>query len=244
MGLSLDLTVVALHGFLGEPSDWDGVSKNLSFPFVAVDYTHLAELSPQHQNLQTWGPAFLQWLEANQIKRPYLVGYSQGGRLALHAFTAQPQRFAGLTLLSTNVGLPAGEIKSRQERLAQDQIWAERFRSDPWHEVMQSWNSQSVFQGSQQEPRRSEAVVGRERAAAALQHWSLGHQKDFREDVIRWGDKIQMMVGQRDSKYLQMAETFRSKIKSVTCISDAGHRVLLDAPALVASNLVKNILNP
>src|SRR5690606_21950754 len=111
----------------------------------AVDYFNHDKLGPQN-NFAAWAKNFNTWVtEITQGSPAYLVGYSLGGRLALHALKENPKLWQQVFLLSTNPGLQ--DDSARGIRARQDQAWAEKFKSDPWDEVLEHWNAQAVFDG-------------------------------------------------------------------------------------------------
>jgi pimeloyl-ACP methyl ester carboxylesterase len=55
---------------------------------------------------QTWAAELLAVLDAARCHRPVVAAHSLGGRVALFAATAQPERFAGLVLLDTGIWAP------------------------------------------------------------------------------------------------------------------------------------------
>jgi len=82
-----------LHGFLGSPEDFK--SFNLPGTFLTL---------PGHQGR----PLDLTLLEKEISEKTVLIGYSLGGRLALHFAKRFPERIAGLVILSANPGLEGG----------------------------------------------------------------------------------------------------------------------------------------
>jgi 2-succinyl-6-hydroxy-2,4-cyclohexadiene-1-carboxylate synthase len=71
------------------------------------------------------------------------VGYSMGGRLALHAALREPARFAALVLVGASAGLD--DAADRERRRAEDEelaAWIERVRIE---EVVARWERNPVF---------------------------------------------------------------------------------------------------
>src|SRR3954451_3505333 len=135
-------TIVALHGFLGRGSDWD---------FLRDDGFDVA--TPP--------------LDAIPPRGDVLLGYSLGGRLALHALLAGAS-YTRAIFVSTGLGLEYG----REERRAADEHWAERFEHDDWASLMRDWNAQPVFGGH--EAVREERDYDRAALARQLREWSPG----------------------------------------------------------------------
>ena len=84
----------ALHGNLGSASDWDP----LGLPeIVAHDLWGHLESRPK-LNLEVWGAGFSRGV-ALETSDPLLLGYSMGGRLALHAILSAPEKWKGAVIV-------------------------------------------------------------------------------------------------------------------------------------------------
>lgn len=234
----MGVTVIALHGFLGQPSDWDQVAALIpEAEWLTPDYTRDPLLSPNSAPLAEWGEAFARWLvRENKMENPLLVGYSQGGRLALHALEKMPGFFRAAVIVSAQPGMPDASFIDRSARRSHDETWAHRFEREPWKDVLEAWNSQPVFAGDRNEPPRVERPDSRELAAACLRRWSSAGQKDFRHVIEKQARSLEWVVGERDRKYTAMSEELASKFPALRThrIPGCGHRVPFDAPAALA----------
>jgi 2-succinyl-6-hydroxy-2,4-cyclohexadiene-1-carboxylate synthase len=242
-----------LHGFLGCPQDWDEVisllPSNIKINCHVIDYFREKSLSPENTFLE-WSHHFNEWacrqVESQEIN--ILVGYSLGGRLALHAFEENPSLWRKLILISVNPGFDDDCYVSqdanhdefisneRQARWCNDNIWAQNFLDAPWEEVIRRWNQQPVFQGVSLEPLRHEMNYNKELLSLALRQWSLAQQKNFKEFIREQVSKIVWLVGDRDQKFLELSLEMKNAIQdlNVKVISEASHRVIFDRPQNVA----------
>ncbi len=129
------MKIWALSGFLGLPRDWDF----LQCPhLVGVDYQNFCLNS-----LSAWGQDFNCWINQQHSQANIIMGYSLGGRMALHALIEQPQLWHAAIIISTHTGLK--KQRERQKRLNQDQMWAERFEKEPWNSLIRDWNAQKFL---------------------------------------------------------------------------------------------------
>jgi 2-succinyl-6-hydroxy-2,4-cyclohexadiene-1-carboxylate synthase len=241
----------ALHGFLGLPSDFEELQSRClelhpNLQWKNVDYLRLRELSPS-QTLQEWGARFNQFVQQNSKPNEthVLLGYSQGGRLALHALKQQPSLWRACVLLSTNPGIGEGE---KPQRLRNDQQWAERFLNENFAKTVEQWNAQSVFQGSRAEPVRVEKSYNRRQLADCLVQWSVAQQQNFMTYLSALNFPVLYLSGEKDRKYRQIGSSLAASNRQIefSIIPDSGHRVLLDQPELVAdriSEFLKQKLN-
>src|SRR4051812_17021847 len=84
-----------------------------------------------------------------------VVGYSMGGRIALHAALRQPGAFAALALIGVSAGIDVPEERRRgDEELA---AWIERHSIE---EVVERWERRPVF-ATQSEELRARQRPGR-----------------------------------------------------------------------------------
>lgn len=232
-----------LHGFLGRPQDWsavvEGLPKNDHLRCFVPDYFNEANLSPRH-NFEEWALNFNSWVQScvNPLDRNILIGYSLGGRLAIHALMQNPTLWSKVALVSMNPGLAeetcdgGTAISSREQRWKNDLLWADKFSKNTWDEVLKEWNSQGVFAGSLLEPVRLEKDYDRTLLSAALTEWSLARQKNMVPTLKQHCDKVLWIVGEIDKKYVELTSDLLNEISDlkVTQIPDAAHRVLFDKP--------------
>jgi|GEM_PF-855363 len=244
------------HGFLGAPSDWDSTLRALVQRFgipethlKCIDFTHIPELSSNH-SLELWGAQFSKFLLNNYpellAKKPLLVGYSMGARLALYSYFANPNIWTGLVCISGHPGLaestsPEG-LHARNSRWASDSSWSQRFLLEPWSELMNSWNQQSVFSGDHLPlPKfdRDPGVSERKIYSKCLSNWSLAHQKDFRPQILKNFRRILWVVGEMDAKFSIVAKELKQENDNfdVAFIKNCGHRIHLSHPAELAKLL-------
>lgn len=220
--------IIAVHGFLGLPRDWQ------RFGYTA------AEVWPSLPSIARAPDAFSAWVQyffehfpqrVPAGRKPILIGYSLGGRLAMHLLCQHPQLFSGAILVSANPGLASED--ERIKRLAQDQIWAKRFLSDEWTSVIADWNAQPVFQvpGGTSPLVRKSADFDRQSLAAALDLWSLGRQGDLRSKLATLQLPLLYITGEHDQKFTALtAAGHRPAQHQHIVLGGAGHRVPWDRP--------------
>lgn len=225
--------VFALHGFLGQSHDWSQVKQTLkgSAAFEAIDLfakesSDIVELEEYAENLSVEIDAHL----AGKKKKIF-VGYSLGGRIGLHLLENNPDQFDHYIFLSTNPGFSETEASEKNKRLMADMKWASLISEKNWDAFLLDWNKQSVFEGSKQELSRHFADYDLNKLKRAIVMWTLAQQEDFRDIVEEFQSKITWVVGEKDVKYLKLAEEMKQKkiLLDYKRIS-SGHRILLDQP--------------
>ena len=213
-------TLYALHGFLNLPSAWNFLGNAVQ----AVDIYHVA--GPQ-ASFEEWAASFNRSISPGLHN--ILMGYSLGGRLALHALLDQPRLWKAAIIVSAHPGLKSAEEKEMRKQ--SDRVWAQRFLQDPWPSLMQQWNSQAVFSHTTHLDRQ-EADFSRTELAHALTDWSLGVQADLQGAIEQLDLPLLWMAGANDVKFAALAQGLHLKhpLSQVIIVPQAGHRLLWDAP--------------
>src|SRR4051812_11045421 len=107
-------TLHFIHGFLGTSSDWDRFVKDpghSSLEVLTYDLFRRVPKGLQPSSFPESLPALGDWVNQQARKkrldsrRNILIGYSLGGRIALHALTQAPEMWSGAVLASTHPGL-------------------------------------------------------------------------------------------------------------------------------------------
>ena len=168
---------------------------------------------------------------SQELHSEILVGYSLGGRVALHLLAAAPERWAGAILVSTHPGL-SDQVLAAQ-RCAADLQWGERLRNEAWDQFLHAWHQQPVFRGSIQGPNAPDER-DRQHWARALEILSLGRQQDFRRQLQTWNVPITWIAGANDDKFLRLLrDLFESGHTADAYVgAHAGHRLPWDQPEL------------
>ena len=230
--------VVAINGFLGRPQDWSLIEGLIpeGWSFEAIDVWGADQL-----------PKFAEWAKQTNesisakypAERKILLGYSMGGRLALHALIQSPKLYEGALIVSANPGLASDD--ERKLRLQADEIWAHKFTREPWTKLMMEWNAQAALRAPiDPSPdavslRREESDFNRGALSHSLQTWSLGAQTNLRAEISNLSMPIAFVTGSSDVKFSSIAQDL-VKIPAHgprvhVVVPHAGHRVPWDAPS-------------
>ena len=234
--------LVALHGFLGRPSDWDGLAEY--FPTSSVTALDLWALL-EEEGVADWASmsraldrALAVALPADDPRPAFLVAYSFGARLALASAWAASSAtlLRGTCLVSCNPGLSEANRAAREARRESDDAWAQRILTWPEADIWRAWDAQPVFAGGPAAPSRGRLPASRETLARALTRFSLAGQPDFRSRLRAWGGPMLWVTGARDAKFSAIAADLSAggvPAMFVTC-DGAGHRVPWDDPPAFA----------
>lgn len=212
-----DTPLLALHGNLGSCKDWD----ELSLPgLTTVDlwkYSDLDFFEMAHR---------LATDLSEGMNRPVLVGYSLGGRLALHAMAIHPERWGGAVILSAHPGLEC--VEDRMARRISDEVWARKAREMAWPEFLDAWNRQGAFSQAPVSSGQRALEERRGEIALAFETWSLGRQENLRSQLRRFHAPVLWITGEFDEKFTAIASGMQDIFPHFEhhTLPGLGHRVL------------------
>lgn len=218
----------SLPGFLGHPSDWEGIlTEGEHWRHEPCHYYDSRYAAP-YAGLRAWADSFNRTIapESNNI----LMGYSLGGRLALHALLRKPTLWQGAVIISAHPGLSPEERPIRQER---DEAWAEKFEKTPIEESLAEWNGQPLFKENPLPGSRDPKLYDRLLLANTLRHWSLGKQQDLMPEVSQLSCPVLWILGAEDDRYMSLRGklTLKHACSRVLVLENAGHRAPWQQPA-------------
>jgi len=220
--------LVLLHGFAGTGRAWDPVVAELG----ATPY-----LAP---TLRAAVPAF-------PAERFTLVGYSMGGRIALHVALGAPDRVERLVLVSTTAGIE--DPAERAARRAADEQLAARIEQGTIEEFADAWMAQPLFAATPPAARRlwREDLLRNEphEVAAQLRAFGTGVMDPVWDRLRELTMPTQVIVGERDPKYMAIGERLFEALPAATLyeVADAGHGLPREQPALLA-DIIREVLDP
>ncbi len=222
--------LVFLHGWLGSPGDWSEIVRLL--PDSPAGCLSL----PRATSWQRGVESLIGELPDSCI----LVGYSLGARLALACALAAGVRLRGLVLISGNPGLPA---ELRQQRWDHDCGVIGRLRSQPIDQFLRKWYAQDVFSGlmTDQIERlvKEKSCLDPDRQADLMSAFSVSRQPDFWPRLPRIDVPLQVVAGERDAKYRQIADRIGQTVANarIHVVAGAGHVVHREQPRALANLL-------
>lgn len=229
-----------LHGAVGAASDWRSLGKALA---EAGASTRAVDLWRFLQCESVSMPDFGKRLnadaegEVSRGQRRVLLGYSMGGRLALHALLEKGPWDAAI-IISANPGLrDPVEIATRR---ASDTVLATQALTLGWDSFLQKWNSQPLLNGVMRDEREDKKLIQRRREIArSFVDWSVANQLPLWDKLAEIEIPILWIAGEKDRKYRAIAEESASLLPNVkvAIAPDAGHRVPWENEAWLVEQL-------
>ena len=223
----------ALHGNLGSERDWSLVQGG---NIVPIDLWRDLEAVPG-LDLKGWASRF-STICGERDSEPALLGYSMGGRLALHAMADSPQLWRYAVIVSAHPGLNGWE--ERERRAAADREWAACVRQLPWQDFLDTWNAQAVLKSGRPSPSQLALEPRREAIARGFEQWSLGRQELAVERLRACRFPVLWISGERDEKFRRLGEAMMEVFPEIEheVIPETGHRVLFENPKSLAEAIL------
>jgi len=230
--------VVLLHGFTHTGASWDPVVAALgeSYRALALDIRGHGSASDRSPVTLEGVVEDLNTLAPEQCT---LVGYSMGGRIALHAALALPGRIERLILIGASPGI--ADAAEREARLDDDERLAVKIEGMSIEEFARQWGHTPVLAGQPPDvlaaahaDRLRNRPAGLARALRGLGTAALpslwGRLGEIRVPVA-------LVVGERDEKFREVAARMAPEVpdSELIVVPDAGHAVHLEAPDAVAA---------
>jgi 2-succinyl-6-hydroxy-2,4-cyclohexadiene-1-carboxylate synthase len=230
--------LVLLHGFTQTRQSW-----RRTVAALGGRYRALAPDLPGHGQAAERRPASFAacaaYVRALAGQPCILVGYSMGGRIALHAALAVPGLVERLVLIGASPGL--ADPAEREQRRRADEALAERIEAVGVAAFAEEWGAQALFAG-QDERVAAAAHADRLRntsqgLAAALRGLGTGVMSPLWDRLPQLGIPVTLVVGARDTKFRAIAERMSSALPDARLhvVEGAGHAVPLERPDAVAA---------
>lgn len=247
--------LVMLHGFTGSVAGWKETIEELldDYHVVAIDlighgktaapetaerYRMEEQIADLHEVLQQLG-----------IKKPVLLGYSMGGRVALGYAVTYPQEVACLILESSSPGLRTEEERSTR-RIADAKL-ADRIMNEGMDGFVDFWQAIPLFDSQRRLPKAKRQAIRDERVnqrpaglANSLLGIGTGSQPSYWEKLDRFTSPVLLITGSLDTKFETIARQMAKSAPNVRheTILDAGHAIHVEKPRLFAT-MIKSFLN-
>jgi 2-succinyl-6-hydroxy-2,4-cyclohexadiene-1-carboxylate synthase len=236
-----------LHGAVGMAADWREFAKCLAERKTgsrAVDLWRFLECEPMP--IDRFGAAFNADAGDNARGTPkVLLGYSMGGRLALHALLENPHPWRAAVIVSAHPGLEDG--KEREARRAADAEWATRALTLPWPEFLAAWDAQPALGATFPRPPGAAGAMAmrRREIARSFVDWSLGAQQPLWERLPEIAIPVLWVAGENDSKFLALARRAVERMPQATLAvaPGAGHRVPWEAHDWLSAETTRFLTN-
>jgi 2-succinyl-6-hydroxy-2,4-cyclohexadiene-1-carboxylate synthase len=170
------------------------------------------------------------------IEHTHLVGYSMGGRLALHVAARRQSRLTSILTIGAHAGL---DEDAREGRRRNDEALALRIEREGIEAFVDYWSALPMFAGLDQRGPTFVAELRAERLrntesglAASLRGMGAGVMDPVWRELAQVGVPGTFVAGQLDDRYVGFARRLASAVPDgrVEIVLRAGHAVHLERP--------------
>jgi 2-succinyl-6-hydroxy-2,4-cyclohexadiene-1-carboxylate synthase len=229
----VSVAVILLHGFTHTGRSWDPVIEALGERYrpIAPDIRGHGAASDRRPITLEAVIGDIGSLASGSFT---LVGYSMGGRIALHVAHALPERVQRLVLIGASPGI--ADRAEREARREADNRLADRIEHMAIEEFAREWASNPVLEGQpcwlhEDRLRGTPASL-----AQALRGLGTGALPALWDRLAELRMPVVLVVGERDQKFRAIAQEMADAISGarVVVLRGVGHAVHLEAPQAVA----------
>ena len=232
--------LVLLHGFTHTGRSWDGVVAALG-----ERYRPLAPDIRGHGSASTKRPVTLakvmEDVDSLEPTRFTLVGYSMGGRIALHYAITRPERVQRLVLIGASPGIADPSLREARRRA--DEQLAARIQRQSIEEFATRWATNPALAGQPDEVARrahTDRLMNTPAGLArALRGLGTGALPALWHRLPQLRMPVALVVGERDENFVAIAKEMSQAIPDAELhsVADAGHAVHLERPQAIAEVL-------
>lgn len=223
--------LVMIHGFTQSGATWGPVGAALEqrHTVVAVDAPGHGRSATVEADL----PGGADLMVAAAGGPAAWLGYSMGGRYALHAALRHPAAVRRLVLVSATAGIDDADERAARRR--SDEALADRIEAEGLEPFLRWWLAQPLFATLPPEAAGLEGRLDGSPAglAASLRRAGTGTQEPLWGRLGALDLPVLVVAGSLDSKYCALAERLGRAIgptATVAIIDGAGHACHLERP--------------
>ncbi|MGH7961689.1 MAG: 2-succinyl-6-hydroxy-2,4-cyclohexadiene-1-carboxylate synthase [Candidatus Binatia bacterium] len=252
-GISLNIecsgtgpALLLLHGFTGSHMTWTPhLNAWQGFSLITVDLLGHGHsdfpADPDHYQMGRCIEDLVALLDALEMPRVALLGYSMGGRVALHLALHAPQRLWALILESASPGI--ADAAARAARVQSDAALAAFIEQEGITAFVDRWQALPLFATQAQLSLAVREALRRQRLdnhpqglANSLRGLGAGQQEPVLSRLAEMGVPTLLLAGALDTAYCEHARRMTAVLLcgQLVIVPDAGHAVHLEQPVLFA----------
>jgi len=235
--------LLLLHGFTGSTDTLAATAAALRRDFctIRVDLPgHGRSDAPQElepYTMESCVEALCRVLDALEIERTCVFGYSMGGRTALALSAAYADRVCAVAALGASAGID--DEGERAERVAQDEALASFILEDGLEAFVDRWMRHPLFETQQTlgeeflATARAQRLTNEPQALAlSLRGMGAGAQAPVGDTLSELDLPILLLAGMKDTQYCAAAIELGERLREaqIELIPGAGHAAHLENP--------------
>ncbi|MGH2458619.1 MAG: 2-succinyl-6-hydroxy-2,4-cyclohexadiene-1-carboxylate synthase [Chloroflexota bacterium] len=235
--------LVALHGFTGSAETWAPfrAAFGRQFTLIAIDLLGHGRTEcppdPRRYRMDRTIEDLVAILDRLGLARVDLLGYSMGGRVALHVAVAAPDRIHTLALEGASPGIPLAT--DRAARARSDSVLADLIEGEGIEAFVERWEQVPLFASQRGLPAEVRAALRCQRLrgnplglANSLRGIGAGDVEPLLDRLGQVSAPTLLIVGAFDEKYRALGREMAGRLPTATLavVPGAGHAVHLEQP--------------
>lgn len=231
--------IVFAHGFTQTGRSWDRVIAGLSQSIGDVEA--IAPDLPGHGDAAELRGDLCQCADAlvSVGGEATYVGYSMGGRVALHAALRHPEAVERLVLIGATAGI--GDDAERSARRTSDNELADHIVRRSISSFIDEWLDNPLFAGlnddtAMRDDRLHNTATG---LASSLRLTGTGTQQPLWNRLSEILCPVLVLVGEKDAKFTALGRRIADEVVDgrLVVVANSGHSVHLEQPAATIAAL-------
>jgi 2-succinyl-6-hydroxy-2,4-cyclohexadiene-1-carboxylate synthase len=234
---------VFLHGFTGDSRTWEEITEQLKkgCQCISIDIIgHGKSDSPSdaaRYSMDAVSHDIHSVLSQLGVKKAVIIGYSMGGRLALHFSNLYPDFVSALILESASPGLRTDEEQA--ERRERDQALADKILDEGIRSFVDLWEEVPLFSTQKRLPLVKQEKIREQRLqqspaglSNSLKGMGTGAQPSWWETLEDLMFPVILLVGELDHKFVGIAKDMIDLNRDFEIITffDTGHAIHVEEP--------------
>ncbi|MFV0259668.1 MAG: alpha/beta fold hydrolase [Acidimicrobiales bacterium] len=225
------------HGFTQNARCWGLLIPDLAtdHEVIGVDLPGHGRTAPVHDDVDLDTAAHLL---VDTTGPAVLVGYSMGGRIALHAAVNHPESVDALVVVGATGGIDSPEERAARPRADDDQ--AERLERVGLAAFLEQWLANPLFAGLGPDAAAVDARLTNrpEGLAATLRHRGTGQQRPLWPELGRVAVPTLVIAGAGDAKFVALGERLVASLPQASlAVLPGTHAVHLESPTATADRI-------
>ncbi|WP_175990592.1 2-succinyl-6-hydroxy-2,4-cyclohexadiene-1-carboxylate synthase [Bacillus sp. Marseille-Q1617] len=235
--------LVFLHGFTGDSRTWDDITSRIgkTHQCITIDIIGHGKsecpLDAERYSMDAVSRDISNILNQLDIKRAAFIGYSMGGRLALHFSNLYPEYVSVLILESASPGLKTEE--AQKERRERDLALADKIMQEGMEYFVNFWEEIPLFSTQKRLPGEVQETIRVQRLqqspvglSNSLKGMGTGAQPSWWDRLHELSFPVVLMIGELDHKFAAIAKEMEKHIPEVEVITffDTGHAIHVEEP--------------
>jgi 2-succinyl-6-hydroxy-2,4-cyclohexadiene-1-carboxylate synthase len=239
--------LLLLHGFTGSSATWaPHLEAWPEFTTIAVDLLGHGcsdcPIDPNRYRMERCVEDLPALLDCLGVRQTAVLGYSMGGRVALHLALHTPERLWALILESASPGIE--DASEREARRKNDAALAEAIERDGIVAFVNRWQALPLFATQARLPASVREGLRRQRLdnnpqglGNSLRGLGAGMQEPALPRLGQVRVPVLLLAGALDAKYCELAHRMAAILpdKQLAIVPDSGHAVHLEQSTAFAS---------